>query len=119
DKPAAGTFLVDPHFICSDRITAATTSSSARIAGLQNNETYEVMVVSIDAYGNASPSAVVEGVPLPTQGVLDRECSMSADCPTGFGCSGSGHRASPSAPLFAVAATVLLGLMRRLARRVR
>lgn len=119
DKPAAGTFLVDPHFICSDRITAATTSSSARIAGLQNNETYEVMVVSIDAYGNASPSAVVEGVPLPTQGVLDKECSMSADCPTGFGCSGSGHRASPSAPLFAVAATVLLGLMRRLARRVR
>ncbi len=119
NDPTPGKFRVDPHFICSDRITAATTSSSARIGGLQNNEIYEVMVVAIDAYGNASASSVVEGVPLPTKGVLDDACSGGSDCPTGFGCSGSGRRAGPSAPLFAVAATVLLGLMRRWPRRAR
>ena len=68
DKPAAGTFLVDPHFYLFDRITAATTARRRGSRAYRTTETYrEVMVVSIDAYGNVSPSAVVEGVPLPTQ----------------------------------------------------
>ena len=68
--PAAGKFLVDPRFICSDRVTATTTDLSARIAGLNNGEEYEVMVVSIDSYGNATESAVVVGTPQPTKGWL-------------------------------------------------
>ncbi len=112
----ADTFLVDPRFICSDRVTATTTDLSARIAGLNNGEDYEVMVVSIDAYGNATGSAVVIGTPQPTKGVLDDLCMTDASCPAGFGCSTLGGMPSPSTLLPVGAFVLLLGLSRR--RRV-
>lgn len=114
--PAAGKFLVDPRFICSDRVTATTTDLSARIAGLNNGEEYEVMVVSIDSYGNATESAVVVGTPQPTKGVLDDLCATEANCPAGFGCSALGAMPSPSTLLPVGAFVLLLGLARR--RRV-
>jgi hypothetical protein len=115
---AGGKFLVDPHFICSDRITATTTSVSQRISGLNNNEDYELMVVSIDAYGNATPSNVVVGTPWPTNGILDDSCKTAANCPAGFGCSGRGHEASPSAPLLIGGIVLLWGLILRRQRGV-
>ncbi len=113
EKPTAGTFLVDPRFICSERITATTTDLSARITGLNNGEDYEVMVVSIDNYGNASPSAVMVGTPQPTKGVLDDICQQEADCPAGFGCSASGRMPAPSLLLALSAVGLLWGLLRR------
>lgn len=115
--PVAGKFLVDPRFICSDRITATTTDLSARIEGLNNGEDYEVMVVAIDGYGNATESAVVIGTPQPTKGLLDDVCTNEANCPTGFGCSALGASASPSSLLPVATFVLLLGRSRR--RRAR
>jgi len=113
ETSVAGKFLVDPRFICSERITATTTDLSARISGLNNGEDYEVMVVSIDNYGNASPSAVMIGTPQPTKGVLDDICQQEADCPAGFGCSASGRLPAPSLLLSLSAGGLILGLLRR------
>lgn len=113
EKPTAGTFLVDPRFICSERITATTSDLSARISGLSNGEDYEVMVISIDNYGNASPSTVMIGTPQPTKGVLDDICQKEADCPAGFGCSASGRVPAPSTLLSLSVFALILGLFRR------
>lgn len=118
EKPTPGQFLVDPRFICSDRITAATTENSARISGLENNQEYEVLVVSIDAYGNATPSAIATGTPLATKGFSDDSAfSQSSDRPTGFGCQGSGQRTSTRAPLFVGGFLLLFGFLRKRLRR--
>ncbi len=115
--PEPGKFLVDPHFICSDRIVATTTDLSQRISGLENGEAYEVMVVAIDAYGNAKPSNVVVGTPMATKGVFDDACQSESNCPTGFGCSSSGRKGSGSVPFAAGALILAWGLARR--RRTR
>lgn len=118
ETAAPGQFLVDPRFICSDRISAATTENSARIAGLQNNEEYEVVVVSIDAYGNATPSLVGSGIPLATKGLSDDEAFQSEqNRPTGFGCSESGRRPALSLPMCTQVAVLLFGLYRSRRRR--
>jgi len=111
--PASGDFLVDPRFICSDRITATTTDLTQRISGLNNGEDYEVMVVSIDYYGNASKSDISIGTPQPTKALLDDLCSTEDQCPAGFGCNVLGRMPGPSTLLPVAAFGLLLGLARR------
>lgn len=63
---ASPDFPLDPRLRCSDRILAATTQLETRISGLTNKEDYELVVLAIDASGNATPSEVVTGRPEPT-----------------------------------------------------
>jgi hypothetical protein len=64
---------LDPRFICSDFIDATTTTDfTKRIDGLTNNNTYQFVIVSIDAYGNATPSTLVMGTPKPVDDLYTR-----------------------------------------------
>jgi hypothetical protein len=78
-------FAVDGRYICSDKVSATGTSLSQRIDDLENGAEYEVMVVSIDPYGNPAASPVVVGTPQPTQSPLAPYCQNGV-CPGGFGC---------------------------------
>lgn len=87
----AVSFPIDGQFICSDRIQATDISLSQRIDGLENGVEYEVMVVSIDPYGNPAPSAVVSGIPVASQSPLQPFCEANSGvCPVGFGCQAAG-----------------------------
>ena len=61
---------LDPKYICSGQLTA--TASSTRITGLNNYQLYHFMVLSIDQFGNATPSAIVDGTPQPTEDLWRR-----------------------------------------------
>lgn len=61
---------LDPAYICSGPL--APSSSSARISGLNNFQTYHFVVVGIDQYGNASPSNLVTATPQPTEDLYRR-----------------------------------------------
>jgi hypothetical protein len=64
--PAAGTV---PPFATSPVATATTNGTSATIGGLDNNTTYDVIVVAYSVGGNPSgASAAVQGQPVPTAG---------------------------------------------------
>lgn len=107
-------FPLDPRLRCSDRIPASATSLSTRITGLENGEQYEVMVVAIDSYGNATPSTTVMATPQANAAVLSEYCD-GASCP-GFGCQAG--RGVPTSGGAAVTAAGILGLL-ALARRAR
>jgi MYXO-CTERM domain-containing protein len=113
-------FPLDPRFICSGRIMATTNSLNTRIDGLVNQEVYQVMVVAIDTYGNAKPSALMEGTPLVTQNPLESFCDDKGNCPTGFGCSVGQAPSRSAVPTFGLFLLWLLGLFGlRRARRQR
>jgi hypothetical protein len=61
---------LDPKYICSGQLTA--TSTSTRITGLNNYQLYHFMVLSIDQFGNATASSVVDGTPQPTEDLWRR-----------------------------------------------
>lgn len=113
---SAAPFPLDPTFRCSDRIVASNNSLDTRIAGLANAQEYEIVVASIDAYGNASPSDIKTATPQDTQSPLNSYCS-DTECPNSFGC-----QAGPGAPSAAGAAGVMalaaLGLLRQRRRRM-
>lgn len=117
DMAAASDFPVDPHFICSPPVQAIATSLDQRIGGLENGQEYDIMVVSIDPYGNAAPSTVQRGMPQQTLHPLGGLCTGS-DCPTGFGC-----QAVPGDPAavasFGAGGMVLLGAVVGLGLRLR
>lgn len=117
DMAAASDFPVDPRFICSPPVQATATGLDARIGGLENGQEYDIMVVSIDPYGNAAPSSVQRGMPQQTLHPLGGLCSGS-DCPTGFGC-----QAVPGDPAavagFGAGGMVLLGAVVGLGLRLR
>ncbi len=62
---------LDPAFVVTDRIPAGT-SYSPRIENLENNRTYRCTVVSIDDFGNATASPIVEGTPKPVDDLYNR-----------------------------------------------
>jgi len=113
---SAAPFPLDPAFRCSDRIVASNNSLDTRITGLANAQEYEIVVASIDAYGNASPSDIKTATPQDTQSPLNNYCS-DTECPNSFGC-----QAGPGAPSAAGAASVMamaaLGLLRQRRRRM-
>ena len=115
---STATFPIDPRLRCSDRVAPSGTSGQIRVTGLNNGEEYEVMVVSIDPYGNATGSKTVTATPQETAGPLADYCE-GGTCP-GFGCqAGASTRTTGGA---ATAALGLLGLglvlLSRRARRV-
>jgi len=63
--PELGPFAtLDPKFVCGSFKDATTTQTfSERIDGLTNEATYQLVVLSIDAYGNPTPSALITGTP--------------------------------------------------------
>ena len=61
---------LDPSYVCSDGITPSTTSR--RIGGLVNGQVYHFYVLSVDAYGNATPSPLITGSPQPTEDLWRR-----------------------------------------------
>ena len=61
---------LDPAYICTDQITPS--SSSTRISGLVNGQNYHFLVLSVDAYGNATPSSLIDGSPQPTEDLWRR-----------------------------------------------
>jgi hypothetical protein len=63
---------LNPMFTCSDQIKLGGTSYSTRITGLTNNSQYQFVVLSIDAYGNATPSPVLIATPIPTEDLWRR-----------------------------------------------
>jgi hypothetical protein len=80
-------FPLDGRFICSDKINGTGTAFSQRIDGLENGQEYEVLVVSIDPYGNPAASDVQVGVPRESENPLAPYCKENNGvCPTGFGC---------------------------------
>lgn len=114
----SSTFQIDPRLRCSDKISPATTQMSTRLSGLENGETYEVMVVSIDSFGNPTPSEIVTGTPQANVSVLNEYC-QGENCP-GFGVGCQAGRGTP--PLAGVGAVLAMGLVMmglRLARRAR
>lgn len=60
----------DPKYICSGQLTA--TATSTRVTGLNNYQRYHFMVLSIDQFGNATASPVVDGTPQPTEDLWRR-----------------------------------------------
>lgn len=61
---------LDPAYVCSDQLNSS--SSTQRIDGLQNGQTYHFVVLGIDQFGNASPSNLVTAQPQPTEDLYRR-----------------------------------------------
>jgi hypothetical protein len=61
---------LDPKYICSGQLTA--TATKTRVTGLNNYQTYHFVVLSIDQFGNATASAIVDGTPQPTEDLWRR-----------------------------------------------
>ncbi len=114
---SGSTFPIDGRFICSDRISSTETAPSRRISNLQNGQAYEVMVVSIDAYGNPAASSVKVGVPQPTLSPLQPFCDQNGGiCPTGFGCQAAATPVGVGTVSFLAFSALFLLVRRRRAR---
>lgn len=102
-------FIADPRLRCSDKISPGTSQMSTRLSGLENGTTYEVMVVSIDTFGNPTPSAVVTGTPQANLSPLGDYCEGD-QCP-GFGCQAGRGVPSAAGAGMAAAGLMMLGLL--------
>ena len=58
---------LDPSFLCSDKVQGSGGTASARIDGLTNGKTYELLVVAIDAFGNTTQFNIKTAAPKPAQ----------------------------------------------------
>jgi hypothetical protein len=63
---------LDTALICTGPINVSGTSYASRITGLMNGNTYQFVVLSIDNYGNATPSGVLTAVPQPVEDLYRR-----------------------------------------------
>ncbi|MCU1280004.1 MAG: hypothetical protein JWM53_3550 [bacterium] len=61
---------LDPRFICSPQISPNDTSR--RISGLINGQVYHFLVLSVDAFGNATASNLINGTAQPTEDLWRR-----------------------------------------------
>jgi hypothetical protein len=61
---------LDPRFVCSDQLTPS--QNSFRVGKLNNFQTYHFVVLSVDAYGNATASPVITAAPQPTEDLWRR-----------------------------------------------
>ena len=60
-----------PGFICSKQLTPVVDVARAS-SGLTNGQLYHFVVVSVDAFGNATPSERIDGTPQPTEDLWRR-----------------------------------------------
>ncbi|MCU1276693.1 MAG: hypothetical protein JWM53_239 [bacterium] len=61
---------LDPRFICSAQMSPSTTST--RIGSLVNGQAYHFLVLSVDAFGNATASALISATAQPTEDLWRR-----------------------------------------------
>lgn len=99
---------LDPRFICSDKLQVSGTSYSQRVGGLVNKQPYQFAVLSIDLYGNATPSAIVVGTPQPTEDLWNRFYNEGGRA--GFCEMGGGLEVAGDALLVLAALGLLLAL---------
>ncbi len=95
---------LDPSYLCSGEIRT-TDSPTFRVDGLQNGVSYDFLVLGIDDYGNASPSALLTGVPQATENLLEA-LHNDGNYAGGFGlgCAiGQGRAAGAGAALLGIA----------------
>jgi hypothetical protein len=104
-SPSGALASLDPAYVCSPGILVQGAGDyAARIAGLERGASYQALVVAVDQYGNATPSAIVTTGPL----------SSPPEPPKG-GCSIAGDAAHPGA----LALLLLFASAMLVARRVR
>jgi hypothetical protein len=71
--PAGLSTTLDPAFICSDIIAAGGQATyTDKVSNLTNGKTYQIVVLSIDQFGNATPSSVLTGTPQPAEDLYGR-----------------------------------------------
>ena len=63
---------LDPRYVCSERIPVTAQDYQKRIDGLVNNDSYSFVILAIDLYGNATPSAVYTAIPRPVDDLYAR-----------------------------------------------
>jgi hypothetical protein len=80
--PAPFTNL-NPALICSDQIPVSGTSYSVRVSGLVNEQQYQFVVLSIDQWGNATPSPILTATPQPVEDLYRRYFNQGGRA-TGF-----------------------------------
>lgn len=102
---------LDPRFICSASQQVSGTNYSQRISGLINKQPYQFVVLSIDLYGNATPSAIVVGTPQPTEDLWNRFYDEGGRA--GFCQIGGGIAIAGDALLVLAALGLLLAFRRR------
>jgi hypothetical protein len=108
--------ILDPTKLCSGLVSAS--SSSVRVQGLTNGQTYQVAVIAIGADGTPSaPSVVDMGVPGPTFGIADVYKQSGGQAQ---GCAVAGRprlRVTALVLALALGAATLLSRRRRSRRR--
>ncbi len=71
--PMTALKTLDQKYVCDDFVApAGQTNFGRRITGLNNDETYYFTVLSIDAFGNPTPSEIFQGVPKPAENLYRR-----------------------------------------------
>ena len=101
---------LDPAYICGAPISATSTSYTQRIDKLVNGTAYQFVVLAVDSYGNATPSAVLTATPEPVEDFYRRYVGEGGTA-HGF-CVASGELGS--AEIFPL---VLIGLLGALYHR--
>jgi hypothetical protein len=105
---------LDPQLLCSGLVPVGTTS--ARVRGLVNGQTYQVAVVAVGVDDTPSaPSTTAQGTPGPTYGFEDLYHQQGGTAQAG--CAVAGASQLGSGALAALAAALVLALARR--RRTR
>lgn len=100
---------LDWDYVCSGHLALGTTS--ARIGGLENGRTYNILVVAYDRQGNPTvASSVLEGVPQETIDFWE-QCELQGGiCGDGGFCSCSSERNDSGGPLVFTALFMAAGL---------
>ncbi|NVB40152.1 hypothetical protein G6O69_20060 [Pseudenhygromyxa sp. WMMC2535] len=73
------------EYVCSNHIAAG--SSSARIEGLENGQTYQFLVVAYDYAGNPVYGDLVMAAPVETDGLWEQCENQGGVCGSGWSCS--------------------------------
>lgn len=58
---------LDQRYICAAAQTVSSTTQGVRVEGLTNGKNYQFVVLSIDQYGNATPSELLVATPQPAE----------------------------------------------------
>jgi hypothetical protein len=108
--PGVGPFThLDKRFVCSDILPASQSGNTLRLTGLTAGTAYSFTVVAIDAFGNPTPSPVVQATP-------QAPAATMPDVATGCSCALVGRSSGYGATLLTMG-LVGLALMRSRSRR--
>jgi hypothetical protein len=81
-EPSQAAFeALNPMYLCSDQLPS--NARNFTVAGLNNNQNYQFILVGIDVYGNPTASQVVVGTPQPAEDLFQRYVNSGGKA-TGF-----------------------------------